>query len=134
MERTRSFPLQGHTISCARRCALASSVTSRRSGTEWLNAGAVELLRSKGMIVNETDTREFRKQLGAFYARWKAIYGDKAWSLFEARVGKLVWSPGVASDPRGLPRSGRGGLECYPYCIKPVKVPREEPWILPPTC
>ena len=26
----------------------------------------------------------------AFYARWKAIYGAKAWALLEARVGKLV--------------------------------------------
>jgi tripartite ATP-independent transporter DctP family solute receptor len=63
---------------------------AQRQDIERLNAGAVELLRGKGMIVNETDTSGFRKQLGAFYARWKGIYGDKAWSLLEARVGKLV--------------------------------------------
>jgi len=42
------------------------------------------------MIVNETDTSGFRRHLGAFYARWKGIYGDKAWALLEARTGKLV--------------------------------------------
>jgi hypothetical protein len=36
------------------------------------------------------DTSGFRKHLGAFYARWKGIYGDKAWALLEARVGKLA--------------------------------------------
>jgi TRAP-type C4-dicarboxylate transport system substrate-binding protein len=57
---------------------------------ERLNAGAVEILRSKGTIVNQTDTSGFRKQLGPFYARRKGIYGDKAWSLLEAQVGKLL--------------------------------------------
>jgi hypothetical protein len=42
------------------------------------------------MIVTETDTSGFRRQLGAFYARWKGVYGDKAWALLEQRVGKLV--------------------------------------------
>src|SRR6266478_6479844 len=55
-----------------------------------LNADALGVLRSKGMIVNEADTSGFRKPLGAFYARWKEIYGAKAWSLLEARTGKLA--------------------------------------------
>jgi hypothetical protein len=42
------------------------------------------------MKVVETDTSGFRRQLGAFYGRWKTVYGDKAWALLEARVGKLV--------------------------------------------
>lgn len=67
-----------------------AAALAQRQDIERLNAGAIEFLRGKGMIVNETDTSGFRRQLGAFYARWKAIYGDKAWSLLEARVGKLV--------------------------------------------
>jgi tripartite ATP-independent transporter DctP family solute receptor len=67
-----------------------AAALAQRQDIERLNAGAVELLRSKGMIVNETDTSGFRTQLGAFYARWKNIYGDRAWNLLEARVGKLV--------------------------------------------
>jgi tripartite ATP-independent transporter DctP family solute receptor len=55
-----------------------------------INAGAVELLRSKGMAINETDTSGFRKPLAAFYTRWKAIYGERAWALLEARVGPLA--------------------------------------------
>jgi tripartite ATP-independent transporter DctP family solute receptor len=67
-----------------------AAALAQRQDIERLNAGAVEILRSKGMIVNETDTSGFRKQLGPFYARWKGIYGDKAWTLLEARVGKLL--------------------------------------------
>jgi TRAP-type C4-dicarboxylate transport system substrate-binding protein len=62
----------------------------QRNDIEKLNAGALDALRSKGMIVNEADTSGFRKPLGAFYARWKENYGTKAWALLESRVGKLV--------------------------------------------
>src|SRR3954465_8944326 len=62
----------------------------QRQDVARIDAGAPEGLRAKGMIVNETEPSGFRRQLGAFYARWKAVYGDKAWALLEARVGKLV--------------------------------------------
>lgn len=62
----------------------------QRQDVQLIDGGAVELLRGKGMIVNPADTSGFRKPLDAFYARWKGIYGDKAWSMLEAHVGKLV--------------------------------------------
>ncbi len=68
----------------------AAAALAQRRDVERLDASAVELLRNKGMIVNTADTSGFRKHLGAFYARWKGVYGDKAWALLEARVGKLV--------------------------------------------
>jgi tripartite ATP-independent transporter DctP family solute receptor len=71
------------------RHAEAAAIAQRRD-VERLDAGAVEWLRGKGMIVNTADTSGFRKHLGDFYARWKGIYGDKAWALLEARVGKLA--------------------------------------------
>jgi TRAP-type transport system periplasmic protein len=71
------------------RHADAAALAQRRD-VERLDASAVELLKGKGMIVNTTDTSGFRKHLGAFYARWKGIYGSKAWALLEARVGKLA--------------------------------------------
>jgi tripartite ATP-independent transporter DctP family solute receptor len=71
------------------RHAGAAALAQRRD-VDRIDAGAVEWLRGKGMIVNEADTSGFRKQLGAFYARWKGIYGDKAWALLEAQVGKLA--------------------------------------------
>ena len=63
---------------------------AQRQDLDTFNAGALGTLKEKGMIVNEADTSGFKKPLGAFYARWKENYGAKAWSLMEARVGKLV--------------------------------------------
>lgn len=67
-----------------------AAALAQRQDVARMETSAIDLLRSKGMIVNQADTSGFRRQLGAFYARWKGIYGDKAWSLLEARVGKLV--------------------------------------------
>jgi len=67
-----------------------TAALAQRQDVDKLNGGALETLRAKGMIVNETDTSGFKKPLGAFYARWKENYGTKAWALLEARVGKLV--------------------------------------------
>jgi TRAP-type transport system periplasmic protein len=67
-----------------------SAARAQREDVDRLTAGAIEFLRGKGMIVNDADTSGFRKPLGAFYARWKGIYGDRAWALLEAKVGKLA--------------------------------------------
>jgi TRAP-type transport system periplasmic protein len=67
-----------------------AAALAQREDVAKIEAGALELLKGHGMIVTETDTRGFRRQLGAFYARWKGVYGDKAWALLETRVGKLV--------------------------------------------
>lgn len=67
-----------------------TAAIEQRKDVAKIEAGALDLLKAKGMVVNETDTSGFRKHLGAFYARWKGVYGDKAWTLLEARVGKLV--------------------------------------------
>ena len=62
----------------------------QRQDIATMNARAVEILRSKGMIVNECDTSGFKKPLGDFYTRWKSAYGEEAWGLLEARIGKLI--------------------------------------------
>ena len=67
-----------------------SAALAQREDVAKIEAGALDLLKAKGMIVTETDTSGFRRHLGAFYARWKGIYGEKAWALLEARTGKLV--------------------------------------------
>ena len=67
-----------------------TAAIEQRKDVAKIESGALELLKSKGMVVNETDTSGFRKHLSAFYARWKGVYGDKAWTLLEARVGKLA--------------------------------------------
>ena len=67
-----------------------AAALAQREDVARIDAGALETLRAKGMQVIQTDTSGFRRQLGAFYARWKGVYGDKAWALLEQRVGKLV--------------------------------------------
>jgi tripartite ATP-independent transporter DctP family solute receptor len=67
-----------------------AAALAQRQDIEKLNGGALGALRAKGMMVNEANTRGFRRPLGAFYARWKEIYGAKAWALLEARTGKLA--------------------------------------------
>jgi len=67
-----------------------AAALAQRKDIEKLNAEAFDALRSKGMIVNKADTSGFRKPLAAFYARWKEIYGAKAWALLEARTGRLA--------------------------------------------
>ena len=67
-----------------------TAALAQRGDIERINAGAIEMLRAKGMVVNQADTSGFRKPLAAFYARWKGIYGERAWALLESRVGRLV--------------------------------------------
>jgi len=67
-----------------------AAALAQREDVAKIEAGALDLLRGKGMIVNQTDTSGFRRHLGAFYARWAKVYGPKAWSLLEARAGKLI--------------------------------------------
>src|SRR3954463_2593780 len=67
-----------------------AAALAQRQDVAKIDAGALEVLRDKGMKVVETDTSGFRRQLGAFYSRWKSVYGEKAWALLEKRVGRLV--------------------------------------------
>ncbi|WP_062308509.1 TRAP transporter substrate-binding protein [Polynucleobacter sinensis] len=65
-------------------------VDKQREYTINLNHNLSEMLREKGMIINEADTSTFRQHLGgSFYQKWKNEVGDHAWSLLEERVGKL---------------------------------------------
>src|ERR687887_621124 len=67
-----------------------AAALAQRADVAKIDAGALEVLRAKGMIVTETDTSGFRRHLGAFYERWSKVYGPRAWALLEARVGKLI--------------------------------------------
>ena len=67
-----------------------TAALAQRADVAKIDVGALEVLRAKGMIINQTDTSGFRRQLGAFYERWSKVYGPRAWALLEARVGKLI--------------------------------------------
>ena len=48
-------------------------------------------LTTKGMEFNNTEAASFREQLRAagFYSEWKKKFGDEAWALLEASIGKV---------------------------------------------
>lgn len=74
--------------------AVSHAAASSAAPPQWqdigrLNAGAIEALRSKGMIVNQAGTSGFRTPLDAL-STLKNVYGARAWSRLEASVGKLV--------------------------------------------
>ena len=67
-----------------------SYALAQRKDTDLLNTTLVAKLQSQGMAVNKPDPAAFRAKLGPFYQRWKAEFGDSAWSLLEKYTGKLA--------------------------------------------
>ena len=64
-------------------------VALQRADTDALNEHLRADLATRGMIFNEVDKASFRPALAAFYPKWKAHIGTKAWDLLESHVGKL---------------------------------------------
>ena len=56
----------------------------RRSAIE------LEKLRRSGLTFLSVDTASMRRQLGPYYARWKAEFGPTAWGLLEKYTGRLA--------------------------------------------
>lgn len=86
LEAWRAIPESTRTV--IERVAMAHAKRQRRA-TDELNAALVERLSGRGLVFHRADTASFRRRLGPFYARWKQIFGRKAWSLLEAHAGKL---------------------------------------------
>jgi TRAP-type C4-dicarboxylate transport system substrate-binding protein len=55
-----------------------------------LNVSLADKLHRRGMELIAVDARPFRDKLGPFYAKWKAEFGDRAWSLLERYSGTLA--------------------------------------------
>jgi tripartite ATP-independent transporter DctP family solute receptor len=65
-------------------------VRRQRAYTDDFNRQLETTLADRGVAFNTADTATFRRKLGAgFYQRWKKQFGDTAWGLLEAEVGKL---------------------------------------------
>lgn len=64
---------------------------SERADVEALSKTLRDQLTQRGMKFNDVEAAKFRDKLRAagFYAEWKGKFGDKAWELLEAAVGKL---------------------------------------------
>jgi tripartite ATP-independent transporter DctP family solute receptor len=68
---------------------VAKFVRRQREELGALNTEFRGKLATQGMTFNDADTSSFRPRLAAYYARWRATVGDRAWNLLEAHVGKL---------------------------------------------
>ncbi len=55
----------------------------QRSDVDEINRSATSFLRDKGMLVNHADSDSFRPMLGGFYKKWRAVYGESAWSILQ---------------------------------------------------
>ena len=65
-------------------------VAAQRRVTMGLNQSLLTTLTDRGMTFDQPDVATFKAKLaGGFYPRWKAQIGAKAWSLLEAKVGKI---------------------------------------------
>ena len=69
---------------------VAKFVRQQREDLSALNTEFRTKLATQGMTFNDADTSSFRPRLADYYAHWKEIVGDRAWSLLEAHVGKLA--------------------------------------------
>jgi tripartite ATP-independent transporter DctP family solute receptor len=69
----------------------ASTFTDRqRRDVDKLNDSLVGTLRSQGMeVIDKPDKAGMKAKLPDFYKRWKAEFGDTAWSLLEGYAGPL---------------------------------------------
>ena len=61
----------------------------QRADNASLNSELRTKLAQRGMIFNEAETSSFRSRLGSYYAHWRGVVGEQAWSLLEGHVGKL---------------------------------------------
>jgi TRAP-type transport system periplasmic protein len=71
-----------------REAANRAALVNRRE-MQASNESLAAALGVQGMRINRVDTMPFRAKLGSFYAKYRAKYGDEAWRLLEASVGKL---------------------------------------------
>ncbi|MBV8425036.1 MAG: TRAP transporter substrate-binding protein [Candidatus Eremiobacteraeota bacterium] len=84
-----------NSLSAAQRAIVAKHVNAaallQRRDSEILNRSVQEKLTRQGLTINKTDPASFKAKLiaGGYYARWKAEYGDAAWSALEQYTGKL---------------------------------------------
>ena len=54
-----------------------------------LESASLDKLKRQGMAVNTTDPAGIRPRLAAYFAHWRDEFGPTAWSMLEAKVGKL---------------------------------------------
>lgn len=70
---------------------LNAGAVAERADVAALTTGLRDSLTAKGLKFNDVNPAAFRDKLrsAGFYAEWKQKFGDQAWSVLEASVGKL---------------------------------------------
>ncbi|MBK4215145.1 TRAP transporter substrate-binding protein [Paracoccus caeni] len=65
---------------------------NQRKDVMELNASLRSDLESEGFVFNDVDPKPFEDKLReqGFYAEWKKTYGDEAWAILEAAVGRSL--------------------------------------------
>jgi len=65
-------------------------VRLQRDDQDRANARLRTELRARGLVFNDVEAAPFRRQLAAFYTKWKGALGTKCWSLLEAATGSIA--------------------------------------------
>lgn len=68
---------------------LAKYSVLQRRDTMNLNSSLADKLSRQGLQISMPDRESFKRKLGPYYARWKAEFGQTAWSLLEEYTGKI---------------------------------------------
>ena len=65
---------------------------NQRADVRQLNDGLRADLEGQGFVFNDVDPKPFEDKLreAGFYAEWKKTYGDEAWAILEAAVGRTL--------------------------------------------
>ena len=71
------------------RDAVNRAALSNRREMAASNDSLAAKLVAAGMQINRVETGPFRARLGPFYAKYRGVYGEEAWRLLEAAVGRL---------------------------------------------
>ncbi len=67
-----------------------AGVIAQRKATIALNRSLVTTLTDRGVTFDQPDIKTFKAKLGnGFYPRWKQEIGARAWSLLEAKTGRI---------------------------------------------
>lgn len=69
-----------------------ASADDQRADVMALNASLKDELEAEGFVFNDVDPAPFEDKLreAGFYAQWKQTYGDEAWAILEAAVGRSL--------------------------------------------
>ena len=69
-----------------------ASAMDQRADVMALNSTLKADLEKEGFVFNDVDPKPFEDKLreAGFYAEWKKTYGDEAWAILEAAIGRKL--------------------------------------------